>query len=92
MKLAVCVRSMTREYDPLDTPAGNPGSVPGVTATPAVPVNGVAVQQWMCATVVVPLRPDHALWIDNVSASSSNTSVTKPVPVAPGASGPRLEW
>ncbi len=62
-----------------------------MTATPIVPVNGVAVQQWMCATVVVPDRPLHCESMDKVCAVSSNTTVTMPLPVAPTASGCRRD-
>ena len=59
-----------------------------MTATPTVPAPGVATQQWMCATVEVPLVPDHETSMLSVCATSSYTTVPLPVPVAPEASGP----
>src|SRR6476646_4070811 len=44
-------------YIPLDTPSGKPVNVGVVVATPAVPVPGSVVQQWMCEAVVKPVRP-----------------------------------
>ena len=81
-------RSRTGEtYVPAEVPTGNPGSVPGVTATPTVPVPGANVQQWMWATVVVPDNPVQSASMRSWFASPSKTTVTNPDPVAPGASG-----
>ena len=44
--------SKVRAYDPLWTPEGKPVKVGRMVATPAVPVPGVAVQQWMWELVL----------------------------------------
>jgi hypothetical protein len=52
-----------------------------MVATPAVPVKGEAVQQWMCDAVVVPSKPwNVTLMTDNVFATSSVITVAEPVP------------
>ena len=51
-----------------------------VVATPTVPVPGAAVQQWIWAAVVVPTRPLKVASIIIVCATSSTTTVAKPVP------------
>ena len=43
---------------------GKDGKVPGVTATPTVP--GGKTEQWMCATVVVPVSPEQMALTINV--------------------------
>ena len=67
-------------YVPDVTPNGNPGSVPGVSTTPAVPVNGLAMAPWICAAVVVPSRPLKFTLMDNVRATLSYAIEPPPVP------------
>ena len=66
--------------DPDVTPSGKPTKLGVVVATPTVPVPGAAVQQWIWAAVVVPTRPLKVASIIIVCATSSTTTVAKPVP------------
>src|SRR4029079_17040728 len=60
------------------TPAGNPGNVGTVVATPA-PSPGAA-QQWMCATVVVLPSPLKVTSTRRTCATGSSSTSAVPVP------------
>jgi hypothetical protein len=62
------------------TPSGNPTKEGTVVVTPAVPVNGTDVQQWMWALVVVPSSPEKFELTDINRVTSSTVTVAEPVP------------
>jgi hypothetical protein len=69
----------------------------GVTvATPAVPVSGVGVQQWMCEAVTTPVSPAKVVCTRMVFSTSSMVTSATPMPpeALGGASdGPvRMAW
>src|SRR5262245_26877072 len=51
-----------------------------MVATPAAPVKGSVVQQWMCDAVVVPSKPLNDASTANVFATSSVVTVAEPIP------------
>jgi hypothetical protein len=61
------------------------GKVGASTAMPAVPRKGNAVQQWKCACVVSPERPENVAEKFRTWVASSKVAVTLPVPVRPPA-------
>jgi hypothetical protein len=67
-------------YDPEVTPNGKPEKVGVVVATPAVPDDGTAVQQWICAAVVVPSKPENVTSTFIVLDTSSIVTTAMPVP------------
>nr|WP_299544505.1 hypothetical protein [Phenylobacterium sp.] len=49
-------------------------------ATPAMPLDGAAVQQWICDAVVVPERPEKVTLTAMVFAVVSIVTCAKPTP------------
>ena len=62
------------------TPPGKPAKLGVWVATPAVPLSGEAVQQWMCATVVNPIRSANDASTRIVIRSKSIVTRVHPVP------------
>jgi hypothetical protein len=72
------------EYEPDVTPSGKPENDGVCVATPAVPVPGEAVQQWMWDAVVPAVNPENVSdTIFNVFAVVSITITAEPVPGDP---------
>ena len=61
-------------------PSGKPVKLGNSLATPTLPAPGVAVQQWMCAWVTLPVRPAKFTCTRIVRNTSSVVTVVKPVP------------
>jgi hypothetical protein len=80
-QLAAWVMSSVLSHAPLETPIGKPVKAGTLVATPAVPVNGVAVQQCMCAAVVFVVMPLKLPATRNVCATEFTVTVPEPVAV-----------
>ena len=74
------VRSRSCEKSPEVTPKGKFVNVGTMVATPAVPVPGLAVGEWICDAVVPAVKPLNDTSTNNVFATSSVVTVAKPVP------------
>src|SRR5260370_3538267 len=68
----------TEEKLPEVTPNGNPGNAGTVVATPAFVPSGA--QQWMCAALVIDVKPLNVAFTCSVWAVESSTTVARPVP------------
>src|SRR5262245_41362432 len=77
-QLEACVRSKVWSYAPLVTPSGKPGNAGTGVATPVL--LGAVMQQWICAMVVLVVRPANTTLTRSVWAVVSRSA--KPDPVA----------
>ena len=78
--VVLLLRSNVMPKLPLVTPRGNPIKLGVWAATPALPTPGMAVQQWMCAAELVPIKPANV--IPTVSVLAPVLTATRKVPAA----------